>query len=98
MANIFTPQEPDRVKGFMDSVQPASPAIYSQMTDTASQVTKALGSTIGFVGTAPLALAESGLYLSANTMAFPSVFLNKAGGYISKARASIFKTLSGSNS
>jgi len=79
----------------MRNVQPNDPAIHIQMMDTAKQISKAVGATVGTVGTAPLAIMESGLYASANILATPSAVLNKLGKVTNTVRSKTYSTLSG---
>lgn len=95
MTPLFRPQSAEVVGDFMRNVQPHDPAIHTQMVDTAKQIGKAVGATVGSIGTAPLALAEGGLYASANILATPSAVLNKLGKVTNTVRSKTFSTLSG---
>lgn len=95
MTPLFRPQSAEVVGDFMRKVQPNDLTIQNQIAETAKQVTKAIGATVSTVGTMPLALAEGGMYVSANILATPSAVLNTLGKVTNTVRSKTFNTLSG---
>ncbi len=93
MPHLFTPQEPDTVRNFMESVQPKD-TIGSHIKQTTYQV----GRTLGAVATSPIAVAAAGVesvsYASANAAGIVPVAFNKVGKLASSARSKLKSTFS----
>lgn len=91
----FKPAKPELAQAFMESVQPVSPSILSQMGETATKITNALGSFASTIFGGIIAIPKGALYAMANVAAVPSVFLNRTASILDRTQNAVHSVFAG---